>query len=128
DYVLPDLTVRQFDFGDDRAVGVDVVAAMDEEIRTVAQHGRVGAHAAARLVDAPALAGGITRPDEGDRAAVGGRAAKAAGHQLADDGRGGEVLEADAIEDVLAGGQAIDQRVGGEVGFRQRIDEDGAVD
>ena len=39
-----------------------------------------------------------------------------------------KVLEADAVEDVLPGGQALDQRVGGEIGFRQRIDEDGAVD
>ena len=101
---------------------------MDEEIRPVAQHGRVGAHAAARLVDAPALAGGIARPDERDRAPVGRRGAKTADHRLADDGRRGQILEADAIEDVLPGRQALDQRLGGEIGLRQRIDEHGAVD
>ena len=35
----------------------------------------------------------------------------------------GQVLKADAVEDVLAGRQAVDQRLGGEVGLRQRIDE-----
>jgi hypothetical protein len=101
DHVLPDLAVSHLHLGDDRAIGVNIVAAMDEEIRAVAQHGRVGAHAAACLVDAPALAGGITRPDERDGAPVGRRAAKPARHRLADDGRGRKVLEADAIEDVL---------------------------
>jgi hypothetical protein len=94
----------------------------------VAQHGGVAAHAAACLVDAPPLAGGITRPDERNGAPVGWRAAKPACHRLADDGRGRKVLEADAIEDVLPRGQAADQSVGGEIGFGQRIDEYGAVD
>src|SRR5262249_29838141 len=34
----------------------------------------------------------------------------------------------DTIEDVLPGRQALDQRLGGEVGFRQRIDVDGVAD
>ena len=128
DHVLPDLAVSHLHLGDDRAIGVNVVAAMDEEIRPVAQHGGVGAHAAACLVDAPALAGGIARPDERDGAPVGRRAAKPACHRLADDGRGRKILEADAIEDVLPRGQAVDQSVGGEIGVGQRIDEYGAVD
>jgi hypothetical protein len=37
------------------------------------------------------------------------------------------VLEADAIEDVLPGPQAFDQRLGGEVGLGQRIDVDRAA-
>src|SRR5262249_26883241 len=41
--VFPDLAVRHFLLGEDRAVGVDGVAVVDEEIRAVAQHGGVGA-------------------------------------------------------------------------------------
>ena len=44
--------------------------------------------------------------------------------RLADDGRRGEILETDAIEDVLAGRQVLEQRLGGEIAFRQRVDED----
>ena len=92
------------------------------------QHGRVGAHAAARLVDAPALPGGVARPDERHRAAVGRRGAEAADHRLAQDGRRGEVGKADAVEDVLPGRQTFEQRLGGEIALRQRIDEHAAVD
>ena len=38
------------------------------------------------------------------------------------------VLEPDPIEDVLPGRQALDQRLGGEVALRQRIDANGAAD
>ena len=48
------------------------------------------------------------------------RGAEAPDHRLADDRRRRKVLEADAIEDVLPGRQAFDQRLGGEIGFRQR--------
>ena len=40
----------------------------------------------------------------------------------------GEILEPDAIEDVLSGRQVLDQRLGGEIAFRQRIDSDRAAD
>jgi hypothetical protein len=66
--VFPNLAVRHFLLGEDWTVGVDIIAAVDEEIRPVAQHCGVGAHAAARLVDAPALSGGVARPHERDRA------------------------------------------------------------
>src|SRR6266540_4062837 len=75
---------------------------MDEEVGSVRQHRRVGAHAAARFVDAPALSGRIPRPGERDRAAVARRSAEAADQRLAEKGRRRQVLEADAIEDVLA--------------------------
>jgi hypothetical protein len=38
------------------------------------------------------------------------------------------ILETDAVEDVRSGRQAFHQRFGGEIGLRQRVDEDGAVD
>ena len=34
------------------------------------------------------------------------------------------ILKPDAIEHVLPGRQTLDQRLGGEIGLRQRIDED----
>ncbi len=37
------------------------------------------------------------------------------------------VLEADAIKNVLARRQAFDQRLGGEIGLRQRVDIDRAA-
>ena len=48
----------------DRAVGVDGVAAVDEEVRLAAAHGLVDLHAAEVRVDAPALPGGVAAPDE----------------------------------------------------------------
>src|SRR5262249_33805646 len=85
--VLPKLAVRQLLFGGDGPIGVDVVAAVNEEIRAAAQHGGVSAHAAARLVDAPALAGGVARPQERDRAATGRSRAEATDDGVANDGR-----------------------------------------
>jgi hypothetical protein len=70
DDILPRFAVRQLQFAFDRAVGIDAVAGMDEEVRPALQHCRIGAHAAARLVDAPALARGVTGPDERHRAPV----------------------------------------------------------
>jgi hypothetical protein len=126
--VFPDFPVRHFLLGVDRAVGINGIAVVNEEVGAVAQHGRIGAHAAARLVDAPALAGGVARPYERDRAPVARRGAKAAGHALADDGWEGKILKADPVEDVLPGGQTVDQRLGSEIGFGQRVDEDRALD
>src|SRR5262245_735313 len=103
--VFPDFAVGHFLLGQDWAVGVNVVAVVDEEIGAVAQHGRVGAHAAARFVDAPALAGGVARPHERDGALVVRCGAKAAGHRLADNGRRKKILETDAVEDVLPAGR-----------------------
>jgi hypothetical protein len=51
-----------------------------------------------------------------------------AGHRLAGDGWGGKVLEADAVEDVLPRGQAVDQDLGGEIGLGQRVDENRPMD
>jgi hypothetical protein len=99
---------------------------MDEEVRPVAQHGRIGAHAAARLVDPPALAGLIARPAERDRTAVARRRAKAAHHRLADDRRACKILKADAVEDILAGRELLEQQLGREIAARQSIHE-GAI-
>src|SRR6516165_6956860 len=98
---------------------------MDEEIRRIAVHGGVAAHTAAREVDAPALAHGVARPDERDRASAGGRGAKMSNFRLAEH-RTGKILKADAIENILSRRRIVEQRLGGEVRFRQRVDEYGA--
>ena len=81
--VAPDLAVRELLLRSERAFGIDVVAAVDEEIRPVAPHRRIGAHAAARRIDPPAAAG-VARPDERDRPAR-ARRAEAADLRLAAD-------------------------------------------
>src|SRR5262249_61616193 len=65
DDVPPHLSVRKLALRRDGTIGVDVVSAMDEEIGLPFQHGRIGAHAAAAFIDAPASTGGGTWPDEG---------------------------------------------------------------
>ena len=47
---------------------------------------------------------------------------------LADECGRGMVLERDAVEDILPTRQAFNQGLGGEVGFRQRVDIDGIAD
>src|SRR5262249_27255752 len=111
--------VRKLARGVQRAVGVNVVAAMNEKIWTGLQHGRISAHAPARLVDAPAAAGGIARPHERDGAPFARRRAKTPNLRRTERARKRMILEADAIEHVLPGGQTLEQRLGGEIGFRQ---------
>ena len=92
------------------------------------QHGRVGAHAAARFVDAPALARGVAGPDEGHRAGVARRRAEAPDLRFARNGRRGQVLKSHAIEDVLTRRETLQQRLCSEVALRQRVDRDRAAD
>ncbi len=127
DQVPPHRSVRKLALRRDRTIGVDVVAAMDEEIGPSFQHGRIGAHAAARFIDAPTAAGGIARPDEGHAAPFPWRGTKVPDVLLAED-RERKILEANAIEYVLSGRQALDQRLGREIRLRQRIHGGGAQD
>src|SRR6516165_1770800 len=71
--ILPDASVRQLLLVSYRAVGVNVVAVMDQEIGSIALHDGVRAHAAACLVYAPPLAGRIAGPHERYRAPIGRR-------------------------------------------------------
>ena len=54
------------------------------------------------------LPGDIAGPDERHRALVGRRGAESPGHGLAHNGRRSEILEADAVENVLTGRQVLD--------------------
>ncbi len=107
--------VGQGDLGLDGAVGVDGVTAVDEEVGLETAHGLVDRHAAHVGVDAPALAGGVARPHQADVAGAGGRGAEVADDRLALDASVVQVLEADAVEDVLAGRQAVEVDLGSEV-------------
>src|SRR5262249_42799934 len=109
DEILPDFAIRHFLLGRHRIVGVDVVAIVDEEIRLVLAHRRIGTHAAARLVDAPALSGGVAGPHEADRASIAWRSAETADGRLADNTGRSKIPKSDAIENLLAGGQAVNQ-------------------
>src|SRR3981081_373888 len=84
------------------------------------------AHPAARLVDAPA-AGRVARPHERDVAPLARGSAKTPDLRRAQEGGERMILEPDAIEYVLPGLQTLDQRLGGEISLRQRIDEDRAA-
>ncbi len=118
--IAPNVAVRQLQFRRHRAVGVDVIAGMNEEVRTVFQHGPVGAHAAAGGIDAPALACGIAGPDERNLVMHRGR-----GAEMTDLGFAGEatraIRETQAIEDILSWGKIFQLYFGGEIGIRQRV-------
>src|SRR6185437_5947604 len=98
DDVAPDLAVGQLQFTFHRTIGIDVIAGMDEEVRTIVEHGPVGTHPAARRIDAPALARSIARPHERNMAPRGGRGTKMPDLHLAFDAALADIVETHAIE------------------------------
>jgi hypothetical protein len=70
---------------------------------------------------------GVAGPQERHRAALARGRAETADLRLAEHARG-QILKAQAVEDVLIRRQILDQRLGGAIGFRQRIDEHRAPD
>ena len=115
DQVAPDRAVGLLDALLDRAVGVDRVPGVEEEVRLHGAHRLVAEHAADVGVDAVPLAGGVGRPDEGLRpvGAVPGRGPEAADADLAP-------LPVLVLEEQLD----LELRVGGEV---RRADPGGEV-
>src|SRR5215471_14991671 len=73
------------------------------------------------------LPGGIARPHERDGAPFARRRAKTPNLRGTERARKRMILESDAIEHVLPGGQTLEQRLGGEIALRQSVDEDGAA-
>ena len=65
DDVAPDLAVRQRLLRRHRAIRIDVIAGMDEEIRALVPHGAIATQATARRVDAPALPDDVAARLEG---------------------------------------------------------------
>src|SRR5262245_9187980 len=104
--VGPDLaSLGRHRFGDG-TVGVDGVAAVDEEMRIPLTHRLVDLHAAKSRVDAPALPSGVAAPEEPNLAGAAISPApfvvelmrwhhEAAGHRLADHTRVAQPLERD---------------------------------
>jgi hypothetical protein len=62
--VAPGAAVGELDLGEDRPVGIDGVAAVDEEVGVALAHRLVDLHAAEVVADAPALADRVARPQE----------------------------------------------------------------
>ncbi len=118
--VLPGAAPGEIDLGLEGAVGVDHVAAVDEEVRLEAAHHLVEAHAAPRGVDPPALPGGVAGPHERHVAAVHGRRPEAPDHGRAGRLHVAEVEERHPVEDVLARGQAGERHLRGIACLRQR--------
>lgn len=117
--VTPALALFHRQLGRDRAVGVDGIAAVQEEIRIALAHRAVDTHAADVRVDAEALADGVAAPD---KAHIAARLRCTA--QVAVDGRAQHaavgIFEAHAIEDVLIARQTAQVRACGEVVRRRR--------
>ena len=102
------------------------VVAAEEEVRVEGAHRGEDAEAAAVDVDAPALAGGVARPQEADVARAfapfpGGRGAEGAGHGFAHHALVGQVLELHAHEHLASGGQAGEVHAGGVVAGLQCV-------
>ncbi len=121
DDVSPDLAAGQFQFRRHRAIGIDVIAGVNEEIGVVLQHGPVGPHAAQRRIDAKTLARGIARPDEGDRFPRARRSAEMSDLRLAGDAALVQRFKLHAVENIPSGRQAIEQQFCGEIGAGQCV-------
>ena len=111
DDVSPDLTIGQLQLPLHRTVRIDVVAGMDEEVRTVVEHGAVSPHPATVFVDAPALPRGIAGPGERYVAPRHRRGAEVPDLCLAGDAVPVEALEPHAIENVLTRRQGAEQNL-----------------
>lgn len=120
--VPPHAAVRQRDAGQDRAVGVDVVAAAQEEVGVQGAHVLVHAIAAELRVDAPALARDVARPQEAHPvAAADGGGAERAGDGFARAAGVVGVGEHHAVVDLLARRQVA--QAGGAREVRARADQ-----
>ena len=79
---------------------------MDEEVRFVQLHRRIGLHA--DVVDAPALSSRVAGPDEADGAPVKRCGAEPADDRLGDAVAVVEIGRGEAVEDVLIGQQIVE--------------------
>ena len=135
DDVVPDgAPFGRHRFGD-RPVGIDGVAAVDEEQRRALAHRFVDLHPAEGRVDAPPLTGRIATPQETHVgpgvaqhppfAARGvGRDRKPARHRLADRPRVVQALKRDAHEHLAARLQAVEALTRGVVAGLERVRPD----
>ena len=122
DQVAPGRAVVELHRFGNRPVGVDQVAGVDEQIRLDGPHRRERLHAAARFVEAPALAADVTAPHDPDRRGRPAGRPERAADRLAHGPVG--PLEARVVDDPLARGQAGQVEPGSEIGRRRGRDRD----
>jgi len=99
---------------------------MNEEIRTIVQHGPVGTHSAAGKIDPPSLPGRIARPDERDRTLVRRHRPEMPGLRFTRDPGCPDIFELHAIKNILTRRKTFKQQLRGEVMIRQRVRRCGA--
>ena len=117
-HVAPQRAVVQPHFRQQRLVGVDRVADVDEDVGLGAAHGLVQPQPAPVHVDAPALPDRVGRPRDRHvaRARHGCcRRVEAAGDRLAPRAEVREVLVEDAVEDALPGRQVGERQARREI-------------
>ncbi|GEK73421.1 hypothetical protein HHA04nite_19650 [Halomonas halophila] len=119
--VAPQAAVGELDALLQRAVGVDGVAGVDEEVGALVEHGGVGGHAAARLVDAPALAHGVAGPHEAHVAWRLRRQAQPAGDRFADRTVVAQGGEAHPVVHLVHAAEPGGVQLRGEAAGRQRF-------
>src|SRR5207249_2301398 len=100
--VAPHFAVIGLDLAEDRAIGIDLVTGMNEEIGRVAAHRLVEPIAAPFGVDAPALPRLVTRKGEGDGPLVAARHAQHPCGRRAQRLWIGKILETHAIKYLTA--------------------------
>ena len=138
DDVGPDLASLSDDRLGDWAVGIDGVAAMDEEVRAALTHRFVDLHPAEGRVDPPTLTCRVPAPQKAQIAACMTPPAafidhalrrddEPAGHRLADRTSVVQALERDTHEHVAARLQTCKVLPRGEVGGVQRMGPDEAL-
>lgn len=97
---------------------------MNEEVGLGAAHRLVDAVATNLGIDAPTLAGLVAREGEGDGLLLRRRRTEAAGDRRANAAEIGQILEAHAIEERLAGRQLADVEPRGEIAVLERTGTD----
>ena len=112
--VAPHAAVVEHDLGREGIVPVDRVPQVHEEVRAGDAHRLVGGEPTPRLVDAPALPAGVGGEGEAHVGLPGRGRAERARHGQAPGARVAQVLEEHAVDDALAGREALEVEPGGE--------------
>src|SRR5262249_33732252 len=104
--ITPHRSIRQLHFGNNRAIGVNVVAAVQKKIGLAARHRLVDSESAEFGIDSPALSDLVTGPKKANVARARRRRAKSAAQRFTHRSLVPQVLEADFVMYGLPRGQA----------------------
>ncbi len=113
--IFPDAPIIQCHLGLDEAIGIDVIAIVNKQIRLHPVHDIVQLHTAPVRIDAESLPSRIPGPHDVEVALRFGRGQEAAHHGLAILLGGGEIFEVDAIKNALPGRQTGEVEFGGKI-------------